>query len=446
MAFLPQASHLAPQRVGVLADDLTGAGDTALQYFLGTGNPDVWIVPELHERPWAPPPTTAALAVNVESRHLLPGQAAARVDRAARFLARSGCNRFYQKVDSTLRGNMAAELLQALHTLDLELAIVAPAFPQAGRITVGGYQLVDGVPVNVSSYGRDPVTPVKHCHLPTLLAEPLGWEAIAHLELREVMTGPEAVVSAIVKAVAQRKRALVIDAARAEDLAAIARGMALTPYRLLPVGSAGLAKAMQPHHLLDSPRQAPTLLALRPPVLLVAGSLNPVTLAQVRDAAQGAHILELDVRGVLLGEEGALERTVERARQLLLGRQDVLLTTASTDEAKLARDRQLAKDLAMGGVQLGATLTTALGRVVARLVGAADVSGLVLAGGDTALGVCRALGGGAMRVTGELMPAIPVCRLELPGGPLRVVTKSGGFGAPDTLRELARRLKRGDAS
>jgi uncharacterized protein YgbK (DUF1537 family) len=429
----------------VLADDLTGAGDTALQFFLGGTNPDVWVVPELHDRPWAPPSHATALAVNMESRHLLPAQAAQRMDRAARFLARAGCNRFYQKVDSTLRGNMAAELLQALQTLDLELAVVAPAFPAAGRITAGGYQLVDGVPVNASAYGRDPMTPVKHCHLPSLLAEPLGWEAIAHLELKEVMTGPEAVLGAIVKAVAQRKRALVVDAARAEDLGAIARAMALAPYRLLPVGSAGLAKAMQPLHLLGQPLQPPTLLGPRPPVLTVAGSLNPVTLAQVREAGQAAHVLEGDVRGALLGEDGAQARTIERARQLLLGRQDVILTTASADEAKLARDRQLAKDLAMGSLQAGVQLTATLGHMVARLAGEAQLAGLVLAGGDTALGACRALGGGAMRVAGELMPAIPVCRLELPGGVLRVVTKSGGFGPPETLRELARRLKRGDA-
>jgi uncharacterized protein YgbK (DUF1537 family) len=446
MAQRPQAPSFGPTRVGVLADDLTGAGDTALQFYLGGPSPDVWVVPELHDRPWAPPSQAAALAVNVESRHLLPAQAAARVDRAARFLTRAGCNRFYQKVDSTLRGNMAAEMLQALHTLDLELAVVAPAFPQAGRITVGGYQLVDGVPVNVSPYGRDPLTPVKHCHLPTLLAEPLGWEVVAHLELGEVMTGPEAVLGAIVRAVAQRKRALVVDAARPEDLGAIARAMALTPYRLLPVGSAGLAKAMQPHHLLGQPHQPPALLGPRPPVLIAAGSLNPVTLTQVREAAHETQVVELDVRGVLLGEERALERAIERARQLLLGRQDVVLTTASADEAKLARDRQLAKDLAMGSLQAGTQLTAALGRAVAKLVGEAHLSGLVLAGGDTALGVCRALGGGAMRVTGELMPAIPVCRLELPAGPLQVVTKSGGFGPPETLRELARRLKRGDAS
>lgn len=402
----------------------------------------MWVVPELDERFFQGTARVGAIAVNTESRHLLPAEACLRVDRAARLLERAGCTRYYRKIDSTLRGNVAAETQQALRTLELELAIVAPAFPQAGRITVGGYQLVDGVPVEVSPYGKDPITPVEHSHLPTLLAEHFGVEAVAHVELKDVMRGAEAVLGAIVHAVATRKRCLVVDAARYEDLQALARAMALTPFRLLPVGSAGLARAMQPHHLLDG-RPAPSreLVGQAAPVLVAAGSANPVTRAQV-DAIKGsARLVELDARAVLLNEDEAVERAVGLARQALLARQDVVLATAATEEA-LRRSQRLARDLAIGSVQVGAKLVDALGRAVARLAAEAPLSGIVLAGGDTAVAACRALGNGrapALKVVSELMPAIPLCRVE--GSGPRVVTKSGGFGPPDTLVELARRLK-----
>lgn len=449
MAHRPQAS--GPRRVerqGILADDLTGAGDTALQFFASGLAGEVWVWPELHDRlaTARPPDRAAVLALNTETRHLLPGDAAVRVDRAARVLLRAGCTRFYQKVDSTLRGNLAAEILQVLRTLELELAVVAPAFPQSGRITVGGYQLVDGIPVNASVYGRDPITPVKHCHLPTLLAEQAEPASIGLVELRDVMLGPEAIVTAIVRAVAGRKSLLVVDAARAEDLGAIARAMSLVPYRLLPVGSAGLARAMQPHQLLDTGRAgngAQALLGPAPPVLVAAGSLNPVTRTQVEAMSRTARVVELDVRALLLGDTGALEHTFGLARQLLLGRQDVVLTTAAS-EAAVRRDAALARDLALGSVQAGTQVAAALGQVTARLAAEADLSGLILAGGDTAVAVCRALGAGratALRVVGELMPAIPLGRMEGPRGPLRVVTKSGGFGPPDALVALGRSLK-----
>ena len=440
---------VGPSRVGILADDLTGAADTALQFL--APDADVWIMPAPGDRAGLPASATV-LAYNTDSRNVLPSQAAASVEAAARRLQAVGCRRFYKKIDSTLRGNLAIEVLQALSTLQLELAVVAPAFPQAGRITVGGYQLVDGIHVAVSPYGRDALAPAAESHLPTLLAAE-GAGDVEHLTLREVMGGPERVATALVRAIAGRKRVLVADAARPEDLQAIARGMALTPFRLLPVGSAGLAKAMQPHHVLDVAPGLPSgarLVGVRPPALVVAGSLNPVTTRQVEHLARHARLVVLDVEGLLLAGAPAIERVVLAIRPLLLSGQDVVLTTGEgLDPARKARD--LGRDLAMGAVQVGQRVAAALGEVVAHLLAGpppTPIAGLVLAGGETATAVCRALGTPALRVVDEPLPAIPLLRAELGqaiaaggAGSLRLVTKSGGFGAPDALVKLVERLK-----
>jgi uncharacterized protein YgbK (DUF1537 family) len=470
----PTPAHYLPSRVGILADDLTGAADTALQYL--APDADVWVLPALGERVRLPA-GASALAVNTESRNVPPSQAAQRVEAACRALHAAGCGRYYKKIDSTLRGNLAIEILQALSTLQLELAVVAPAFPQAGRITVGGYQLVDGVPVEASPYGRDPLAPVADSHLPSLLAAE-GVGEVEHLGLKEVMAGPERVATAIVRAIAGRKRVLVADAARPEDLQAIARGMALVPFRLLPVGSAGLAKAMQPHHVLDvapTASRGPVLIGVRPPVLVVAGSLNPVTARQVEVLARQARLVVLDVEGLLLAGEPAVDRVVMAIRPLLLAQQDVVLATGvGADPARRARD--LGRDLAMGATQIGARVAAAVGDVVARLLDGlppmptdgrtqpegtdarrlwTPLAGLVVAGGETATAVCRALGAPPLRVVDEPLPAIPMLRADLGalgpaspvrvGGSLRLVTKSGGFGAPDALVALVERLKRDDS-
>lgn len=427
--------------VGIVADDLTGAGDTALQ-FLAPGA-DVWILPERQENTRAPA-GFSVLALNTESRHALPEDAAARVDAAIRWLKRSGCGRFFKKVDSTLRGNLAVEARQALRTLGYDLAVIAPAFPSAGRQTVGGYQLVDGVPVSVSAYGRDPLSPVLHSHLPTLLRTD-GLEGVGHLELREVMAGPEAIASAIVRAVANRQHYMVADAARDEDLRTLARAIIMTPYRVLPVGSAGLARALQPHRLLTRPRPRGHLLGARPPVFVVAGSLNPTTVGQIHGMARGTHVVTLDVNRLLLTEAQEVERLVSAIRPYLISRQDVVLTTGGSEEAG-RKGADLGRDLMMDAWQTGHQIAAALGAVTSRLVGEVELSGLILAGGETSLGVSRALGGQPMRVVKELLPAIPLLKLELPSGPLRVVTKSGGFGGPDALAVLVEHLKReGDA-
>ena len=68
----------------------------------------------------------------------------------------------------------------------------------------------------------------------------------------------------------------------------------------------------------------------------------------------------------------------------------------------------------------------------------------MLSGGDTAVGVSRALGAGGLLVEDELEPGVPLGRLIGPR-PLPVVTKAGGFGSPEAL-ERAWRVVAGERS
>jgi uncharacterized protein YgbK (DUF1537 family) len=61
---------------------------------------------------------------------------------------------------------------------------------------------------------------------------------------------------------------------------------------------------------------------------------------------------------------------------------------------------------------------------------------LVLSGGDIAAAVMAKLGIGLLRVVGEILPGLPVCRAMDDQHDLTIVTKSGGFGGPDTLLQV----------
>ena len=71
----------------------------------------------------------------------------------------------------------------------------------------------------------------------------------------------------------------------------------------------------------------------------------------------------------------------------------------------------------------------------------AKAQALVATGGDTALAILAASDNPSLQVLGDLMPGIPYARIGLGGASLWLVTKAGGFGGPDTLREVARRLR-----
>src|SRR3954452_16977764 len=107
----------------VIADDLSGAVEVAavmglLRISLDAG--------DLRDS-----------VVDLDTRGLSPEAAAARVREV---LARHDGGRVFKKIDSLLRGNVAAELAE------LRDAVVAPALPVEGRTVRGGVLHVDGVP------------------------------------------------------------------------------------------------------------------------------------------------------------------------------------------------------------------------------------------------------------------------------------------------------------
>src|SRR5205807_19560 len=119
----------------IIADDLTGAADCA-SAFAGRGLDAVVSWGSIDcEAP--------VLSVDANSRHLPAVGAAARQVAALTAHWRPGM-RLYKKIDSPLRGQPAAELAALLSAWSVRsrqpapLAIVAPAFPATGRVTLEG--------------------------------------------------------------------------------------------------------------------------------------------------------------------------------------------------------------------------------------------------------------------------------------------------------------------
>ena len=126
--------------VGIIADDLTGANDTALQFELNGADTNILLNNEIQKTQTNP---SQAWAISTESRNVSPQDAFEKVKNAAQlFVNEINPDFFYKKIDSTVRGNIAVEVLSLLQVLEWDAAIVMPAFPQEGRITVGGYHLL----------------------------------------------------------------------------------------------------------------------------------------------------------------------------------------------------------------------------------------------------------------------------------------------------------------
>jgi uncharacterized protein YgbK (DUF1537 family) len=395
-----------PLRFWVIADDLTGALDTAAPFAAHGWRTCVVPWPGGSARARSSSWTRAASAndvvvVDTASRHVAPREAARRVTevvaaagRAEAAAARTGGS-FYKKIDSTLRGNVAAELAAFRAATDVACLPLAPAFPAQGRTTRDGAVWVDGRPLHQSAAARDAVAPVVSGDLARL--------------------GPP--------------RALdVIDARTDADLRRIASRLARDGRLGAVAGSGGLAGAIAAR--FGSPRTATAPRAGSGGVLVVSGSAHPAAQAQARAlVAAGALglIAPIDARTPIRDRRATEILAIDA---LAAGRTVVLACPALAAGARVP-------------VRRAAAAATRLAAIARAVVTAGAVGAVFTVGGDTTAALVAAMGWAPLAVDGPLVPGVAVVRLSArsgAAGPRWLITKSGAFGDPDTLRRLVRRL------
>jgi len=401
----------------VIADDLTGAADTGIQF--RTLYPEALLMADTGLAARPPQPMPQALAVHTSTRALAPDLAHARLRLAAERLTLWRPGRIFKKVDSGLRGNLGVEIDALVDTLGLPLSLIAPAFPEIGRVTALGVHLIDGVPVAESEMGRDPATPVTESGLPELIAGQ-SHHPVGHISLAAFEAGERRLLRALDKMVDSGIRHICFDGTSRAHMAKIA-SLALNRYPdALLVGSAGLAQGLcdcLPHR----PKEPETETTAPGHHLIALGTASARARRQVEvlRAERPCAVIELDPDQLaetdLVPEESDLTDLADR-----LAQEDVVVRIAPvTGEVTARRTRQVA-----GG----------FGALIAALVARTPPASLFLSGGDTALSVLGRLGARGLNLKREIVPGLVYgtmtgCAFE----GLAVGTKPGSFGEDDAL-------------
>ena len=408
--------------IAIIADDLTGASDTGVQFArrgLATR-----VLFDLDEA--AVTADVEVVVVDSDSRGLSPDAAYARVRTIADRLRTLRPDRVYKKIDSTLRGNLGAEIDAVMDAFGYTHAVVAPAFPALGRTTRDGLHHVGGRPVHETEVGRDPKTPVRESHVGRLL-QTQSRRTAEVVSLESVERGTRAIRDQV-EAHAQRGTSLLVcDADSDGALRAIAASCA-DRRDTLWVGSAGLAD-----HLAEAlaPRRIETavadLQAPHGPVLLVAGSVSRITRQQLEAvrACPSTVTVELNATALADGHD-ELERRGQQLGAALARGHDCALVVADQPPR----------------VELAARIVDALGTLAADCARSHHLRGLILTGGDTARAVCRHLGVAGIQLLAEIEPGVPLGRLVgQTSSRLLAVTKAGAFGSEETLVHALNQLK-----
>jgi uncharacterized protein YgbK (DUF1537 family) len=122
--------------LAIVADDLTGALDTATPFVLAGLKVAVAVRPEALEAALAA--GAEIVSVNTASRPLVPSEATARIAAAAVLLRQAAPSIVMKKIDSRLKGNVGAESAALARGVRRSELVVAPAVPDQGRRTIGG--------------------------------------------------------------------------------------------------------------------------------------------------------------------------------------------------------------------------------------------------------------------------------------------------------------------
>ena len=426
----------------ILADDFTGAHDVGTPFAVSGFTTAVITDPEHLASVEAD-----IIVIDTGSRDCPEAEAIQRLQKACLAIKEQNADLIYKKVDSTLRGHIGGEIACVLQMLGLRTTILCPAFPELGRTTVGGYHLLDGVPIDQTAAGRDPGSPVTTSCLPDLIKSQTSLD-VYNVDLKIVSAGAGTIRSAL-NQIADASLT-VLDAATPEHLKDIFAAVDVGARDTLICGSAGLAGSMAEHYCETSDRPDPVYEeegASAGPVLTIAGSVNPVSVQQVAEASKipEIEVLYLDSNTLLSDDsETEIRRVAETALAHLAVGSDTVIALAPDSVHRLACEN---KPKAQNGENsLVANLTDCFGKITKNLMGSCSPSGLVLTGGETAGRVVQHLGSHGTRLTGQVMMGVASAVLD--GGPHQdtpMVLKPGGFGGSDGLITCIKHLRASDA-
>ncbi len=410
----------------VLADDFTGALDTGVQ-FAACGISTRVVVSDAVDMESC---ESTVLVIDTETRHLPAAEAGDIVYRLTEKAMQAGVGCVYKKTDSALRGNIGAELSAVLKASGSRQLPFLPAFPQIGRTTEKGIHYIDGTVVTDSPFGKDPFEPVKHALVTELIAEQSDIPAFSCA----VPTAADDIPGA--------EGILVFDAKTTEDLEKAGRALFRETVPRVLAGCAGFASKLP--ELLGLPTEKCAVLPkLDPRLLVLCGSVNPITLRQM-DAAEQAGFarlrltpqqkLEPDYWDSASGEQALAE-----IEQLLEQHPLCIIETNDAEGNQLTAEYAGERGIDLDGIRQG--IAGSVGHMLGKLFTSPSLGTLLLTGGDTLLQCMNSIGVQELEPICEVESGVVLARFSYRGCSRYVITKSGGFGQENLLIELADKIQ-----
>jgi 2-keto-3-deoxygluconate permease len=411
----------------IIADDFTGSNDTGVQ-FAKKGLKSIVTTRMKHSRQLMN--EADVLVIDIESRFDSPEIAYKKAFEAGNILKYNNIHYIYKKLDSTMRGNIGAELSGLMDSLNASHALIAPAFPSNNRINRNGIVLVNGVMLEQTEFSKDPRTPVDKSAIQDILAKQTD-KSSALIGLDSVRSGKAGLSAKLKELMEKDIRLIIFDAETDADLDTIASVSAQTKKKIIFSGSTGFAEFLPSNLGLTGSEKSIAI--------VLAGSVSDVTRRQIEyaESHKEVSIIDVDLNSILAGAgETEKNRIMQNVRCSDSAGIDVIIRTAATadkvDHAFIEGEKK-----GLNRNEVSDIIARFLGETGAALVKEIQPRGIVLTGGDTAINVSRALNVSGTSISDEIQPGIPCGYfLEDAYKDIMIVSKAGGFGREDAILDI----------
>lgn len=415
----------------IIADDLTGANATSV--LLAKEGYKACTFLRLEAYSEKDGQEFNLISISTDSRAIARNEAYERVASVTRFFRDKSIKLFTKRIDSTLRGNIGAEVEAVLDNLDKEaMAIMVSAFPTSGRVTIGGYLMVNSVPLEKTDVAKDPKTPVHTSCVQNLVSEQTKYQ-VGYIPLDKVFKGAEALKQCILEEKAKNNRIVIIDATTNDDIEVIAKAAAATDIQIVAVDPGPFTAAMV-KELVPKPAKS-----RGQKVLLTVGSVSNLTRKQL-DELRVRHnplLVHTDSRKLVYNHSRAQE--IQRVTNLLLTEMEdyeVIGMVTTSSEAEVLNLSAIAGELNITEDEVAQRISDGLAEIT-RLVleqSGTTIGGLYTSGGDVTVAVCKELGSAGIAVKDEVLPLAAYGRIvQGQYDHMPIITKGGLVGEANAL-------------
>lgn len=408
----------------IIADDLTGALDTGIQ-FAHCGLKTKIVTKIEFNKSLFIESDIEVLVVDTESRHLPPAVAYQIIYELAKLASDAGVKYLYKKTDSGLRGNIGSELAAALAGSKANFLAFIPALPFMNRVTLHGQQYIDGVPVHKSVFGRDPYNPVRSSDVKDLF-EGVFYPTVLYEKGSNYESDFQVPTIGI------------FDAQTDNDLKYIGDYLKKTDQLKVIAGSTGFAAVLpELMGVNDIAAEAPEL---NKTLLVICGSMNPITREQIEyGEAKGFPRIVLSSEQLFDEEFFSTDQGEQWLKHLheKISAQSVVMIDTGISQPDTTIQYMRNNNIDMEEARI--KISSALGRLLAgfyRTRRAYETTVMII-GGDTLRGFIEIVDSNEITLICEIALGTVLSQVNVFGNYAQIISKSGGFGTKELIVEIA---------